>query len=128
MITNTNFRVQELRQLLAQTEKEEKTQREKYVRALKEGEKALEDKTLQLARTRNEIQSQMTEFHELNSKINKLRTELKEVQEHVRTGKVEVKSLSERRQQEIRIQERKRKVRCCCIFCQFSIVITIAND
>ena len=45
-------RVEELRQVIAQTEKEEKHQSEKYVRVLKEGEKALEEKTLQLARTR----------------------------------------------------------------------------
>ena len=105
-----NRRVEELRQLVAQTEREEKNQQEKYMRALKEGEKALEEKTFQLARTRNEIQTQMTEFHELNSKINKLRTELKEVELNIGRGKDEVQKLAERRQEERRIQETKIKV------------------
>lgn len=105
-----NRRVEELRQLVAQTEREEKNQQEKYMRVLKEGEKALEEKTFQLARTRNEIQTQMTEFHELNSKINKLRTELKEIELNIRRGKDEAKKLAERRQEEKRIQETKIKV------------------
>ena len=65
-------RVEELRHLVEKTEAEEKHQAEKYVRALKEGEKALEEKTAQLARTRNELQTQMTQFHELNSKSTNL--------------------------------------------------------
>lgn len=100
-----SLRVEELKQLVVQTEKEEKNKEEKYVRALKEGEKALEEKTLLLARTRNEIQTQMTEFHELNSKINKMRTELKEVQANIRKGKNEVVILSEKREEERRTRE-----------------------
>ena len=41
-------RVEELKHLVAKTETEEKHQAEKYVRALKEGEKALEEKTASL--------------------------------------------------------------------------------
>ena len=95
---------------MVQTEKEEKNKEEKYVRALKEGEKALEEKTLLLARTRNEIQTQMTEFHELNSKINKMRAELKEVQANIRKGKNEVVILSEKREEERRTRELDVKV------------------
>ena len=103
-------RVEELRHLVEKTEAEEKHQAEKYVRALKEGEKALEEKTAQLARTRNELQTQMTQFHELNSKINKLRTELGQVQGNVKKGKDEVERLSQRREEERRLQERHVKV------------------
>ena len=103
-------RVEELRQLIAQTEKEEKHQSEKYVCVLKEGEKVLEEKTLQLARTRNEIQAQMTEYHELSSKINKLRTELKEVQVNLRKEKIEAFNLTEKRQREKRAREHQIKV------------------
>jgi len=99
-----------LRQLIAQTETEEKNQSEKYVRVLKEGEKALEEKTLQLARTRNEIQAQMTEYHELSSKINKLRTELKEVQVNLKKEKIEAFNLTEKRQREKRTREQQLKV------------------
>ena len=99
-----------MRQLIAQTEKEEKHQSEKYVRVLKEGEKALEEKTLQLARTRNEIQAQTTEYHELSSKINKLRTELKEVQVNLRKEKIEAFNLTEKRQREKRTREQQLKV------------------
>ncbi|KAL9989527.1 hypothetical protein ACROYT_G004088 [Oculina patagonica] len=100
-----SLRVEELKQLVAKTETEEKHQAEKYVRALKEGEKALEDKTAQLARTRNELQTQMIQFHELNSKINKLRTELREIQGNVKKGQAEVERLSQRKEEERRIQE-----------------------
>lgn len=103
-------RVEELKHLVEKTEAEEKHQAEKYVRALKEGEKALEEKTAQLARTRNELQTQMTQFHEVNSKINKLRTELGQVQGNVKKGKDEVERLSQRREEERRLQERHVKV------------------
>ena len=103
-------RVEELKHLVAKTETEEKHQAEKYVRALKEGEKALEEKTAQLARTRNELQTQMTQFHELNSKINKLKTELREVHGNVKKGKDEVDRLSQRREEERRLQELHVKV------------------
>lgn len=95
---------------MAKTETEEKHQTEKYVRALKEGEKALEDKTAQLARTRNELQTQMIQFHELNSKINKLKTELREIQESVKKGQAEVETLSQRKEEERRMQELNEKV------------------
>lgn len=104
------YRVEELKHLVEKTEAVEKHQAEKYVRALKEGEKALEEKTAQLARTRNELQTQMTQFHELNSKINKLRTELAEVQGNVKKGKDEVETLSQRREEERRLQELHVKV------------------
>ena len=107
---NLFCRVEELKRLVAKTETEEKHQAEKYVRALKEGEKALEEKTAQLARTRNELQTQMIQFHELNSKINKLRTELIEVQDNVKKGKDEVDKLSQRREEEKRVQELHVKV------------------
>lgn len=102
--------MEELKHLVAKTETEEKHQAEKYVKALKEGEKGLEEKTAQLARTRNELQTQMIQFHELNSKINKLRTELREVQGNVKKGKDEVERLSQRREEERRIQELNVKV------------------
>lgn len=113
---------------MAQTEQEERNQEEKYVRALKEGEKALEEKTFLLARTRNEIQTQMTEFHELNSKMNKLRTELKEVQDNIRKGKNEAKQLSERRAEERRIHELQVKVSSVrvCVASAFRIVFSKA--
>ena len=95
---------------MTQTETEEKNQAEKYVRALKEGEKALEEKTVQLARTRNEIQTQTTKFHELNSKINKLRNELQEVQVNIRKEKSEANKLAEKREEERRIHELQMKV------------------
>jgi len=104
--------VEELKHLVAKTETEEKHQAEKYVRALKEGEKALEEKAAQLARTRNELQTQMIQFHELNSKINRLRTELREVQDNVKKGKDEVERLSQRREEEKRLQELHVKVSC----------------
>lgn len=103
-------RVEELKHLVAKTETEEKHQAEKYVRALKEGEKALEEKTAQLARTRNELQTQMTHFHDLNSKINKLRKELREVQDNVKKGKDELDKLSQRREEGKRVQELHVKV------------------
>ena len=102
--------MEELKYLVAKTEAEEKHQAEKYVRALKEGEKALEEKTAQLARTRNELQTQMIQFHELNSKINKHRKELREVQDNVKKGKDEVEELSQRRKEEKRLQELHVKV------------------
>ena len=104
-----------MRQLVAQTETEEKNQADKYVRALKEGEKALEEKTAQLARTRNELQTQMIQFHELNSKINKLRTELKEIQENIKKGNAEAERLSQRRDEERRIRELDIQVRVCVL-------------
>ena len=107
---NLFCRVEELKRLVAKTETEEKRQAEKYVRALKEGEKALEEKTAQLARTRNELQTQMIQFHELNNKINKLKTELIEVQDNVKKGKDEVDKLSQRREEEKRVQELHVKV------------------
>lgn len=95
---------------MAKTETEEKNQAAKYVRALKEGEEALEEKTVQLARTRNELQTQMIQFHELSSKMNKLRTELKEIQANIKKGKAETEKLSERREEERRIQQLNVKV------------------
>ena len=129
-------RVEELRQLIAHTEKEEKHQSEKYVRVLKEGEKALEEKTLQLARIRNEIQAQMTEYHELNSKLNKLRTELKEVQVNLRKEKIEAFNLAEKRQREKRTREQQLKVIfflfyfliSIFVFCMGRVLFTKLND
>ena len=108
-----------MRQLITQTEKAEKNQSEKYVRALKEGEKALEEKTLQLARTRNEIQAQMTEYHELSSKVNKLRTELKEVQVNLGKEKIEAFNLTEKRLREKRTREQQLKVSFLNFICNF---------
>ncbi|XP_068727914.1 centriolin-like isoform X3 [Montipora capricornis] len=104
-----SLRVEELRNLVAHTEKEVKTQEQKYLQALKEGEKALEDKTCQLARTRNQIQIQMTEFHGLNSKVNRLRAEMRELQLNLRKEQEEAKRLSLRRQEEERNHELKVK-------------------
>lgn len=110
-------RIEELQKLIAQTETEERHQSDKYVRALKEGEKALEEKTTQLARTRNELQTQMIQFHELNSKINKLRTELKEIEENIKKGKLEAERLSQRKEEERRIQDLNVQVRAwVCAF------------
>ena len=103
--------MEELQKLIAQTETEERHQSDKYVRALKVGEKALEEKTTQLARTRNELQTQMIQFHELNSKINKLRTELKEIEENIKKGKLEAERLSQRKEEERRIQDLNVQVR-----------------
>lgn len=97
--------------MVTYTENEVKKQEDKYLRALKEGEKALEDKTCQLARTRGEIQTQMTEFHVLNSKINRLRTEMKELQFNFRREQEETFRLSERRQEETRKHHVRLKVR-----------------
>ncbi|XP_015764832.1 PREDICTED: golgin subfamily A member 1-like isoform X3 [Acropora digitifera] len=97
-----SLRVEELQHLVTYTENEVKKQEDKYLRALKEGEKALEEKTCQLARTRSEIQTQMTEFHGLNGKINRLRTEMKELQFNFRKEQEEAYRSSQRRQEEIR--------------------------
>ena len=52
----------------------------------------------------------MTHFHDLNSKINKLRTELREVQDNVTKGKDELDKLSQRREEGKRVQELHVKV------------------
>ena len=96
--------------MVTYTENEVKKQEDKYLRALKEGEKALEEKTCQLARTRSEIQTQMTEFHGLNGKINRLRTEMKELQFNFRKEQEEAYRSSQRRQEEIRKHDVRLKV------------------
>ena len=96
--------------MVTYTENEVKKQEDKYLRALKEGEKALEEKTCQLASTRSEIQTQMTEFHGLNGKINRLRTEMKELQFNFRKEQEEAYRSSQRRQEEIRKHDVQLKV------------------
>ena len=65
----------------------------------------------------NEIQAQMTEYHELSSKINKLRTELKEVQVNLRKEKIEAFNLTEKRQREKRTREQQIKVNSFIFYC-----------
>ena len=59
----------------------------------------------------------MTEYHELSSKLNKLRTELKEVQVNLRKEKIEAFNLTEKRQREKRAREEQIKVNSFIFYC-----------
>ena len=104
------LRVDELRQLVSTIEREERDHRQKYVTSLREGELALNEKTAQLARTRNDLKSQMTKLREINTEITKSRTELRELQLKIATGNEELNQLSEKKQEEIRNQSLKMQV------------------
>ena len=68
--------------------------------ALKDGEKILVERTSQLARTRNELQKQTTEYHELSANITLARKDLSRLELAVKKKNIEIEELAARREEE----------------------------
>ena len=82
------------------TEKAEHEKTERRLSALKDGEKILVERTSQLARTRNELQQQTTEYHELNANIALARKDLSQLEIAVKKKNLEIEDLAARREEE----------------------------
>lgn len=94
------IRLCELREVISTTEKDEFEKTERRVSALKDGEKILVERTSQLARTRNELQKQTAEYHELNANITLARKDLSRLELAVKKKNLEIEELAARREEE----------------------------
>lgn len=68
--------------------------------ALKDGEKILVERTSELARTRNELQKQTTEYHQLNADIARARKDLNQLDAAVKKKNIEIEDVAARKEEE----------------------------
>ncbi|XP_048587831.1 trichohyalin-like [Nematostella vectensis] len=94
------LKLEDLREVVAATEREEHAKHERRVSALKDGEKIIEERTTQLARTHNELQKQTAEYHELNTCIARARKDLSELELAMATRRREIEEQGLRREKE----------------------------
>ena len=94
------WRLEELREAVVSTEKREKEKSDKYLNALREGEKALEEKTTHLARTRNELHSQSVEYLNLSNRIARARVEQRDLENEAAGKKEEIAEMASKQEDE----------------------------
>ena len=94
------FSLEKLKESIAATEMEQKEKLAKCLNALKDGEKALEERVAQLAKIKNEIQTQTVEHHETSRKITRARAELRDLETSIVKNKEEVEKITEKKESE----------------------------
>lgn len=92
--------MEELREIISNTEKDEHLKAKQRLNALKDGEKILVERTSELARTRNELQKQTTEYHQLNADIARARKDLNQLDAAVKKKNIEIEDVAARKEEE----------------------------